>query len=334
LYIVGKQYAFSLVFTTNQSIESFMLSRRNIRIKVMQLLYSMNRDSALTYVKAEITYNQKVKISYNTYLYNLYLFQKIANYSKKDEETRKSKHLPSDEDRNFSAILATNPLMDSFIRHEGFHERLNREKLMSKVDMDIIRKIYQTFAETDEYKKYVYQKSHTDDDHKTILLSLYRFCVKAELFNESIEDHFPNWVDDDSLVIGATKKTIKGFPALHSFHEAYLPDDETVEEYGKSLLYKMNQLDEELLEVIKPALQNWDVDRVAILDMIMLKMAICEFLHFPTIPTKVTINEYIDISKMYSTPKSKDFINGILDRLLKKLIKTGQIDKQGRGLKS
>ena len=132
-----------------------MLSRRNIRIKVMQLLYSMNRDSDLSYIKAEINYDRKVKISYDTYLYNLYLFQKIANYSKKDEETRKSKHLPSDEDRNFSPILATNPFMDSLIRHEGFHERLSRAKLMSLIDMDIVRKLYQQFAETEEYKKYV-----------------------------------------------------------------------------------------------------------------------------------------------------------------------------------
>lgn len=311
-----------------------MLSRRNIRIKVMQILYSMNRDNDLTYDKAETIYDQRIKISYNTYLYNLYLFQKIANYSKKDEDRRKSKHLPSDEDKNFSAILARNPLMDSLIRHEGFHERLNREKLISRVDMDIVRKIYQKFAKTDEYKKYVFLEDYTHNDHKNILLSLYRFCTKSELFNENIEDIFPNWVDDDSLVFGATKKTIKNLPATHTFYEDYAPDHEAVEEFGKDLLYKMDKLDEDLLEIIKPALQNWEVERVAILDMIMLKMAICEFLHFPTIPTKVTINEYIDISKMYSTPKSKDFINGILDRLLKQLNKKNKINKQGRGLKS
>ena len=311
-----------------------MLSRRNIRIKVMQLLYSINRDSELTYDKAERVYDQRIITSYNTYLYNLYLFQKIANYSKKDVDRRKSKHLPSDEDRNFTAILAKNPLMDSLIRHEGFHERLNRAKLISKVDMDIVRKLYQKFAETDDYKKYVFQENHTLKDHQSILLALYRFCMKSEFFNENIEDIFPNWVDDDSLVFGATKKTIKNLPATHTFYEDYVPDHETVEEFGKDLLYKMNQLDEDLLEVIKPALQNWEVDRVAILDMIMLKMAICELLHFPTIPTKVTINEYIDISKMYSTPKSKDFINGILDRLLKQLLKKGKINKEGRGLKS
>jgi transcription antitermination protein NusB len=300
----------------------------------MQLLYSMNRDSELTYEKAETIYDQRIKSSYNAFLYNLYLFQKIANYSKRDEDTRKSKHLPDDSDKNFSAILATNPLMDSMIRHEGFHEKLSREKLMAKINMDIVRKLYHRFAETPEYQTYVYQQEHTLEDHRNILLELYRFCVKSELFHENIEDNFANWIDDDSLIIGATKKTIKGLPASPYFHEEHLPDDETIEEFGKDLLYKIHKLDEDLLEIIKPALQNWEVERVAILDMILIKMAICEFLHFPTIPTKVTINEYIDISKMYSTPKSKDFINGILDRLLKKLIKENQIDKKGRGLKS
>ena len=148
-----------------------MLSRRNIRIKVMQLLYSMNRDVDLTYEKAESIYNQRIKISFNTYLYNLYLFQKIANYSKKDADRRKSKHLPSEDDLKFTPIIATNPLMSTLIRHERFNERLSRAKLLSRVDMDIIRKIYQKFAATDEYKAYVYkEEEHTDKEHQNIFL--------------------------------------------------------------------------------------------------------------------------------------------------------------------
>lgn len=310
-----------------------MLSRRNVRIKVMQILYALNRDSELSYTKAEQIYNSRIKTAFNAYLYNLYFFQKVAAYSLKDEGRRKSKHLPSEEDLKFSAILATNPLLDSLASNVGFLQQLNKAQLVSRVNMDMVRKLYQTFAEKEEYQSYALQDTHTNKEHKEMLLNLYRFCIKSEFFIEEIEDVFPNWADDESLIVGTTKKTIKSLPVSEFFYKEHTPDAETVEEFGKDLLYKINELDEELLAIIQPALQNWEADRVAILDMILLKMAICEFTHFPSIPTKVTINEYIDISKLYSTPKSKDFINGILDRLLKKMEKEGTINKEGRGLK-
>ncbi len=309
-----------------------MLSRRNVRIKVMQVLYSANRDSALTNGKAEVAYKYRVKTSYKTYLFNLLFLQKIASYATNDEATRKAKLRPSEEDKNFQAIFATNPITENLASHKAFYQQLQSHKLLSAVRQDMVRQIYFDFAKLDEYKVYTKKESYTNKDHRDILLGLFKFCIKHEVFNDCVEDVFPNWVDDESLVVGAVKKTIKSFPDSYNFYEEFIPDKETVDDYGLELLYKISRLDEDLLEIIKPQLQNWEAERVAILDMIMLKMAICEFLHFPTIPTKVTINEYIDISKMYSTPKSKDFINGILDRLLKKMKNEGLIEKSGRGL--
>ncbi len=146
------------------------------------------------------------------------------------------------------------------------------------------------------------------------------------------EDRYNNWQDDESLVVGAMKKTLKAMPLQGDFYKEFEPSDETVREFGEQLLRKTCQEDQALLLIIDPMLKNWDSERVAILDMIMLKMALCELLHFPTIPTKVTLNEFVEISKIYSTDKSKDFINGILDRLMKKLQKEEKIVKEGRGL--
>ena len=129
------------------------------------------------------------------------------------------------------------------------------------------------------------------------------------------------------------KKTLKELPEVEATHfKAYYPDDETCKEFGEVLLTDTHKKDEELLKVIKPALENWDHERLAVIDMILLKMALVEFLECVTIPTKVTLNEYVEVSKMYSTPKSKDFINGILDKLLKDLEEEGKINKEGRGL--
>jgi N utilization substance protein B len=146
------------------------------------------------------------------------------------------------------------------------------------------------------------------------------------------EDRYNNWADDESLVMGAMKKTLKSMPVSGPFYQEHEPSDETVREFGAELLMRTAQEDAALLAEIQPTLKNWDADRVAILDMIMLKMALCELLHFPTIPTKVTLNEFVEISKIYSTDKSKEFINGILDRLMKKLLEEGRIVKEGRGL--
>ncbi len=165
-----------------------------------------------------------------------------------------------------------------------------------------------------------------------VLLELFRFLRKDEYFNEVVEDHFANWNDDQSLVIGAMKKVIKALPVEGNFLDEHYPDKETAEEFGKTLLQKVCENEDDIRNMVDPTLKNWDPERVAVIDMILLIMAVSEFLFFPTIPTKVTLNEYVEVSKLYSTPKSKDFINGVLDRLMKTLKAEGKIQKEGRGL--
>jgi N utilization substance protein B len=153
------------------------------------------------------------------------------------------------------------------------------------------------------------------------------------VFLDVLDENYLFWEDDKSLIVGAMKKTIKSLPSTsEGFYEAYQPTDETVKEFGEVLLTQVHEESDELFKIIEPTLKNWDAERVAVIDMILLKMAVCELMNFPTIPTKVTLNEFVEISKLYSTDKSKDFINGILDRLLKKLEKEGKVVKEGRGL--
>ena len=181
-------------------------------------------------------------------------------------------------------------------------------------------------------KEYIVQESN-NENHLALLLEFYRFCRKNELFNDLMEDIFATWSDDKSVVIGSVKKTLKELPSDEvDFFEKYRPSDSTVNEFGFQLFELTHQSDDEFLEVIKSTLKNWDSERLAVIDMILLKMAICELLHFETIPTKVTINEYVDIARMYSTAKSKEFINGVLDKCMKSLQENGRINKQGRGL--
>jgi N utilization substance protein B len=309
-----------------------MLSRRSVRVKVMQLLYMLNRDEQLSFPDLVRGYNDGIWKTYELYVFHLYLLLKVTQYAEKDAAIRAGKLLPSDEDKAFQPRLYTNEATQSIAQHVQFLNVAAGYKANEGIDDDHIRSLYQAFNDTAEYQAYLNLPEPTKDDHVKLLLELYRFLVNHDLFLEMTEDRYNNWQDDESLVVGAMKKTLKAMPLNGEFYKEYEPSDETVREFGEQLLRKTCQEDQSLFEQIEPTLKNWDAERVAILDMIMLKMALCELLHFPTIPTKVTLNEFVEISKTYSTDKSKDFINGILDRLMKKLQKEGKINKEGRGL--
>jgi len=308
-----------------------MISRRNVRIKVMQVLYTMNRDETITSRLSMKQYDQSVATSYKIYLLNVLQFYKVAEYVLDDAKIRASKHLPTEEDKNFSTKIYHNPVVQTIIDSESFSGIVRKDKLDKMLDSDFTRKIYKEFVKTDTFKQYQTRTSNLAD-HREVLLEMYKFLVKHELFEERLEDYFSSWQDDKSLVVGAMKKTIKRVNGEDDFHTQHLPESETVKEYGEELLHKVMAKDQELFDIIEPTLQNWEAERVATIDMILLKMALCELMYFETIPTKVTINEYVDISKIYSTPKSKEFINGILDKLMKQLKEEGKIKKVGRGL--
>ncbi len=297
----------------------------------MQMLYAMSRDPKSTFNDVLKNYRESVQQSFELYLYNLYYLMRVTKYSLKDAERRSKKHLPSEEDKTFSPKIFQNDLVQAIVTNADFNKLVKEHELEKMVDDDSVRTLYIDFSKTDGYKKYLGIENTHDDDRK-MLLDLYKYFISKEMYNETMEDKFPLWGDDKSLIIGTIKKTIKALPDGVSFCDTHKPQQETTVEFGEALLENVHNNDASLLEIIEPTLNNWDADRVAIIDMISLKMALSELMIFPTIPTKVTINEFVEISKMYSTEKSKDFINGVLDRLMKKLEKEGKINKKGRGL--
>src|SRR5690606_27071291 len=273
-----------------------------------------------------------IELSYALFLFNLFGINEIALIALEDADKRSAKYIPSDLDKKFTPKLFKNNLVQSIDKNDKTNKAFAKHHFKERTDKDIFRKIYFDFAKDPAYEAYILSPD-TDEKHLEILLELYRFCRKNEHFNEMLEDQFVNWEDEKSLVVGAVKKAIKALPSDTAAYlkESY-PDDETIKEFGESLFIRTFEEDSSLLDIIKPTLKNWDSDRVAIIDMILLKMAISEFLYFESIPTKVTLNEYVELSKTYSTPKSKEFINGVLDKLMKDLDEKGLVKKSGRGL--
>lgn len=309
-----------------------MLSRRNVRVKVMQALYAGNRDESMSNDEVMKEYWKKIEDSFELLLFSLYCIMQIVRSASDDYEKRKSKHLPTELDKIFTPKLWDNSMIQGLARNGFINQKFEKCGFAQKVDKDLFKTIYNEFARQEPYIEFI-SKPTTDDDTLEMLLELFRFCRKNEIFTELIEDQYSNWEDDKSLIIGAIKKVLKSLPSDDKkvIMEHY-PDSETTKDYGELLLSKSLSEDKALLSLVEPVLQNWDAERVAVLDMIMIKMALTEFLYCPTIPAKVTLNEYVELSKTYSTSKSKEFINGILDRMMQDLKSKNLLIKEGRGL--
>ncbi|MCB9310046.1 MAG: transcription antitermination factor NusB [Lewinellaceae bacterium] len=309
-----------------------MLSRRNVRVKVMQSLYAKSRDESLSEKDVVRDYWKKIEESFNLLLFCLYNLANISRESSADFEHRKLKHLPSDFDKIFTPKLWENDMIQDIVGNAFLTKKFEKLYFPSKVDRDHFKKIYSEFVKEESYIEFI-KKDTNKDDELEMLLELFRFCRRNELFNEILEDHFANWEDDKSLIIGTIKKVLKSLPSQSpNYIMEYYPDEDATKDYGEFLLMTTMKEDKNHLDLIEPVLKNWDADRVAVLDMVMLKMALAELMYCPTIPTKVTINEYVELAKTYSTSKSKEFVNGILDKLMQDLSAEGKIVKEGRGL--
>jgi N utilization substance protein B len=298
----------------------------------MQLLYTQDRDSSITDKDLFRFYRDNIQKSFELFLFSVYLFERICSFATGDLKKRKSKHLPSEHDKIFSDKLYTNDIISSISRNAYLQKLFEKYKFESKVNPDYARSIYEDFSKQESYKNYI-QDIEGEISTIDMLLEVYRFFRQNENYNEMIEDSYYNWPDDKSLVVGSVKKFLKALPSDDDkLVDSYIPDDETVKEFGEELLRKSLERKDDIMKIIIPVLENWDHERLAIIDTLLLRLAICEMLDFPTIPAKVTLNEYVELAKQYSTAKSKEFVNGILDKLMKNLETEGKLNKLGRGL--
>lgn len=309
-----------------------MLSRHNIRIKVLQTLYAYLQSEHNKTAIAEREYLNAVDESFRLYLLNMLFLLKVADYSKVDFDIKSNKFVPTEEDKKATLKLYENPVLCALRENEDFQNRIKKEKILTLIDNDLVRRLYQNFVKSDYYTSYIEIENVPLREHQYCLVNLFKTMQDEELYLDHLEDVNPTAEDDQSLVFGAVKRSIRMLSEEEDFISEQLPNDEFVHDFGKELLYKSIHHNDKLQNLVVEKLKNWNEDRVAVLDMLLLKLGICEFLYFPSIPTKVTINEYVSLAKDYSTDKSKRFINGILDRLMKDLMDQGLIVKEGRGL--
>jgi N utilization substance protein B len=195
--------------------------------------------------------------------------------------------------------------------------------------------MFTKLAGTEEFSRYMGSKNFSFDAHRAIVEFFYaEVLATSEELYQILEEQSIFWNDDIEFVISMIIKTLKKFKHSSPPEKSLMPlfkDEEDID-FTKKLFRKSILDSEKHREIIKGHLRNWDIDRVAFIDVLIMEMALCEFINFPSIPTKVSLNEYIDLARYYSTSKSRTFINGILDKILKKLKEEGKVTKAGRGL--
>lgn len=309
-----------------------MISRRNIRVKVMQTLYAMDTMEQETVKPGTATslLNEKLDQTCQIFTYILYTLARVAQYAETDARTRAGKHLPSAEDLAVSTKIAGNDFVFQVLNDKGLLVNLDTWKLRRFEDDDLTRKLYNQLKESETYQTYIAEPARDKASEKHIIEYIFKHILeKNELFRQHMEDSFLHWGDDEDMM-GILVGNYLSKPQLFNFLQ--LISREKIE-YARDLLSTVINKKDYCLELIKPKLQNWDPERIAAVDMLLMEMGVCEFLYFPTIPTKVTINEYIDLAKAYSTPQSGQFVNGILDNILKDLVQADLIEKTDRNKK-
>jgi N utilization substance protein B len=277
---------------------------------------------------------KNIERSKDLYLVYLKYLSEVCFYVEEYAQQRASKHLPTEADLQVSTRLASNPFAVFISQSESFNKRFKKRKLKGFIDEQVVRKLFLDLVERKKYEEYL--ESKPTDLKAELDIAAYigkRILVKNDDLQSHLDESFINLTDDNQYLSFVLKKVAHSYkPGMEEefFNNLDVEDDDW--DFAQRLIKETLGNEKEILSYIRPRLKNWEADRIAMIDMALLRLAVAELMFFPGIPVKVTINEYIEISKAYSTPKSREFVNGVLDNLLKTLKADGKINKSGRGL--
>ena len=312
-----------------------MLNRRHIRTKVMQVIYALKRSEDVNLASEEKFLNSSMDSMYSLYLLMISLLIKVHDKAKDQQEKSQQKHLLTSEDLNPNMKFIKNALLVQMSDSQSLKNAFERYKIQNwELDNEYVEVIFRSILESDIYASYMDSKFSFNNDKQCVVDLFKEVIAPNEKLYNYLEDRNLTWLDDLPVVNTALVKLLNKAKENSSddyFTPQLFKDDED-KEFGVELLRNTVLNIESYSEEISLKTQNWDKDRIADIDFVLLQMAICEFHEFPSIPTKVSINEYIEIAKEYSTPKSNVFINGVLDKIVKEYDENKTLNKVGRGL--
>ena len=313
-----------------------MLTRRHIRIKVMQSVYSFSLGKQKKLDDEIVFFKESVAQTYNLYLLILALFKAIKKYVDEQIQAYNKHQIVKDKKYDKLLRLSQNRFLEFINEHNILEKQLKNKKFVrwdlefifmkDLVEEMISKKAFEAYLEKD--------KPSEKDDLQWLIKSFKNTIAPSTYLYNYVEDYNLTWIDDLPVINTFILKILKQLSLVDSKSLKFPRTIEKTEdlEFGIKLLEKSIVDDEKLLKELEGRTPNWDVKRIAQMDHVILKIAIAELLYFPNIPTKVSLNEYLEIAKDYSTPKSNNFINGVLDKLVREFINEKRMIKEGRGL--
>lgn len=313
-----------------------MLNRRYLRIKVFQAVYAYHQSEGGSVASLESAMFTNIGHTYDLYIALLQVFPEIHRAANERIQERKKKRLPTEEDLNPNLKFVTNRALACIITSQVLRDEGEKRRINWVGEKELMQKLFKKLAESEIYHTYMNAADASFNHDRKFLVDLFvEEIANYEGLHDLFEERSIYWLEDLDLACSMVRRTIENISndegnnmRLNELYSA--PGEE--EEFVKVLFRNTIEQNDEHEIAISSKAKNWEADRIALSDMLLMKMALSEVRSFPMIPVKVTMNEYIEIAKAYSTPKSKNFINGILDKLFAEMKERGEIRKVGRGL--
>lgn len=313
-----------------------MVNRRHIRVKVMQSIYAMHQNGSDDLLKEEKFLYYSIDAIQDLYLIMLSALIEICKKETIFLHLSSQKHLATPQERKPNEKFIKNAIFQILAENNSLSIALENRKIDNwNLNDDYILLLLNDIKQSKLYENYMRNAVNTFEEDKEFIVDLFmEVIVPNEKLYDYLEDNKLTWIDDIPVVNTEIIKQLKAIKNVEEggFRVPKLFKDNEDKDFVRDLFRKTVLNEKELAKEYDDKTPNWDSDRIAEIDTIILKMAICEFLKFPSIPVKVTLNEYLELAKEYSTPKSSIFINGILDNLVKELETNKRFQKVGRGL--
>lgn len=313
-----------------------MLNRRHIRVKVMQTIYAFKGSESDDFSKDQKFLLFSVDNMYNLYLLLIALLIEVQKRAEADLQKKQKKHLATQEDKDPNRKFVDNALFALLKNNINLQNKFEAYSITNwNLDSEYVELIFKEILASDLYKAYMQTRVSTFKEDKDFIVAVFKDLIAPnDKLYDYMEDKNLTWLDDLPTVNTAILKLLRKAKVTsdESHFTPRLYKDSDDKQFAIDLFRKTLLKSSVIKKAIADKTKNWETDRIATVDYVLLQMAICELNNFPSIPAKVTINEYLEISKEYSTPKSSIFINGILDKLVKEHEAAGTLNKIGRGL--
>ena len=317
-----------------------MLYRRHLRIKVLQALYAWYTTESDDLIKGEKQLLLSINKLHELYIWQLSFLVEIKRYAEKILEERKDKFYPTKEDLDPNLKFVNNKVNALLENNRDFQHKEELYKVNWSEQQAIVKKFYDDLEKSDIFKNFMSSnKSGIDEDKRFYIKMVDQSLSEMDLLKDFYEEKSVFFVDGYDLVqlllIKFFETIDENFTSDRKMRGLFKGHNQSKNEdldFVNTLFKKTILRNEENEEILKAKTKNWDFDRIPLMDIILLKMAIVELQEMETVPVKVTLNEYIELAKYFSTSKSRTFVNGVLDRLIREFKEDGRIKKVGRGL--